>query len=230
MTPMKITGVFFLAFLGLCAGMEPAATQDAGPDYVVTYVEVAPAAGDAARSLLRKLRDAGRKDPANGGFDVLQSIDRPQHFVILEIWKDGKAQESHAQSADTKEFRDKLTPLLVAPYDERPHTGLAIGPSSSNRERALYVVTHVDFVGPKKDVGLAAIKQLGAVSAKEAGVLRYDVLQQISRPNHVTLVEIWPGKAALEAHERAEHTRKFRDELLPIGGSPYQEQLYRAMK
>ena len=73
-------------------------------------------------------------------------------------------------------------------------------------------LTHVDLIGAKKDVGLAAIKQLSIDSAQDAGILRYDVLQQSSRANHLTLVEVWRGKAALEKHEVAAHTRKFRDD------------------
>jgi quinol monooxygenase YgiN len=42
-------------------------------------------------------------------------------------------------------------------------------------------------------------------------------------------MEVWKSKAALEAHEQAAHTRKFRDELLPLGGSPFDEQFDRPM-
>jgi quinol monooxygenase YgiN len=56
------------------------------------------------------------------------------------------------------------------------------------------------------------------------------VLQQTSRPNHLTLVEAWRGRAALEAHEAAAHTRKFRDALLPMSGSLYDQRLYKAIR
>ena len=89
---------------------------------------------------------------------------------------------------------------------------------------------HVDLIGAKKDDGLAALKQLSADSAKNVGVLHYDVLQQVSRPNHLTLVEVWRGNAALEAHETAAHTRKFREVLLPMSGSLYDQRLYKAVR
>jgi quinol monooxygenase YgiN len=66
-------------------------------------------------------------------------------------------------------------------------------------------------------------------SAQDAGILRYDVLQQGSRPNHLTLVEMWRGKTDLEKHEVAAHTRKFRELLLPMSGSLYDQRLYRAI-
>jgi quinol monooxygenase YgiN len=112
---------------------------------------------------------------------------------------------------------------------KRLHSAFALGPSKPHGKRVIYVITHVDYAGAKKDLGLASIKRLAAGSVNDAGMLRYDVLEQTVKPNHLTLVEIWRGKAALEAHEQAEHTRKFRDEILPIGGSPFDEQFYRPM-
>ncbi|HZL40319.1 MAG TPA: antibiotic biosynthesis monooxygenase [Pseudolabrys sp.] len=150
--------------------------------------------------------------------------------AFLEKWQDANAQASHATAADTKSFYDKLKPLLAAPIDARAHSGYAVGPRKSAGARAVFVLTHVDLIGAKKDEGLAALKQLSADSAKDAGELRYDVLQQASRPNHLTLAEAWRGKAALEAHEAAAHTRKFRDALLPMSGSLYDQRLYKAIR
>jgi quinol monooxygenase YgiN len=62
------------------------------------------------------------------------------------------------------------------------------------------------------------------------GNLRYDVLQQGSRPNHLTLVEIWSGDKALEGHDTTPHTTKYRSDLMPMSGSPYDQRLYRALQ
>jgi quinol monooxygenase YgiN len=126
-------------------------------------------------------------------------------------------------------LRDKLKPYLAAPIDERPHTGFVVTQSKASGAGSVYVLTHVDFIGAKKDEGLAAIKQLSIDSEQDAGILRYDVLQQGSRPNHLTLVEMWRGKTDLEKHEVAAHTRKFRELLLPMSGSLYDQRLYRAI-
>ena len=219
----------------LCAAMALWLTSVAGAQaqdatYVVSYIEVVPSVRTAALPLLRALRDASRKEAGNSGFDILQRIDRAEQFAIVENWQDAKALASHAAAADTKSVYDKLTPLLAASIDARAHSGYMVGQRTSAGTRAVYVLTHVDLIGAKKDEGLAALKQLSADSAKEAGVLRYDVLQQASRPNHLTLVEAWRGKAALEAHEVAAHTRKFRNALLPMSGSLYDQRLYKAIR
>jgi len=207
----------------------PGRAQNSGAMYVITYVEIAPSARDAAHALLTKERDAARKEPGNVAYEVFQHVAQPRHILLFETWKDAQAQKDHESADATKAFRSQLAPMLIAPYDERLHTAFALGPSQPHGKRVIYVITHVDFAGAKKDAGLAAIKQLSDASVKDPGVVRYDVLEQVVKPNHLTLVEIWNGKAALEGHEQAAHTRKFRDELLPIGGSPFDESIYRPM-
>jgi quinol monooxygenase YgiN len=214
----------------LVAGIAPARAQDASKSYLVGYIEVAPSSRAVAVNMLRALRNASRKETGNRGFEVLQRIGQPEQFAILEIWSDAGAQASHAAATGTTTFYDKLKPCLAAPVDERLHTGFAVGQSKVSGAGAVYVLTHVDLIGAKKDEGLAAIRQLSIESATDTGIRRYDVLQQSSRPNHLTLVEVWRGKAALEGHEVSAHTRRFREALLPMSGSLYDQRLYRAIK
>ena len=200
--------------------------------YGVSYIEVSPAAESRAAALLRELGAASRKSEGSLRFDVLQRRERTNHFAIVEAWKDKPAFEANLAAAHRKQFRDKLQPLLISGYDERPHTGLAVGAVTAGagaRGDAVYVVTHVDVIPPKKDETIAALQQLADPSRKDAGNLRYDALQQISRPNHSTLVEIWKDQKALEAHEVAAHTTKFRELLLPMSGSLFDQRLYRAL-
>jgi len=227
MTMLRLFGVAIAA--GLIAGIASARAQDASATYVVSYIEVVPSsARTAAVSVLRALREASRKEAGNSGFEVLQRIGQSQQFAILEVWTDAKAQASHAAAAGAQ-LHDKLKPYLAAPIDERLHTGFMVGQAKVSGAGSVYVLTHVDLIGAKKDEGLAAIKQLSIDSAQDAGILRYDVLQQSSRPNHLTLVEVWRGKAALEKHEVAAHTRKFREVLLPMSGSLYDQRLYQTI-
>jgi quinol monooxygenase YgiN len=222
---MRLFGVTLAA--GLSAGIASSYAQDASTTYIVSYVEVAPSPAQAAAvSVLRALRDTSRKEAGNSSFEVLQRIGRPQQFAILEVWNEAKAQASHAAASSTAQFRDRLKPYLAAPIDERLHTGFVVGKSKVSGAGSVYVLTHVDLIGAKKDEGLAVIKQLGIDSAQDSGLIRYDILQQSSRPNHLTLVEVWRGKAAFEKHEVAAHTRKFREILLPMSGSLYDQRLY----
>ncbi len=200
--------------------------------HLVTYIEVAPGQSGTALGLLRAVRTASRKAPGSVRFETYQRRERPNHFAIIEAWQDAAAREANLAAAHTKKFRDALQALLVAGYDERPHIGLDVGPANAAadaRGATVFTVTHVDFIPPRKDDGIAALRAIADPSRQESGNLRYDILQQSSRPNHLTLVEAWRDQRALEAHEAAAHTAKFRDISTPMSGALFDQRLYRAI-
>jgi quinol monooxygenase YgiN len=209
----------------------PAPAMDSGPAYIVTYIEVAPAATAKARGLVSKLAKASRNDAGSVQFVALQRIGAPNHFALLEVWKDKDAQAAHGGAAHTKEFREQLLPLQRAPYDERPHSTWGVGPmvAAPAGGGVIYAVTHVDIVPTSKDIGLEMTKVLAEQSRKDAGNLRFDALQQNSRPNHVTLVEAWKDQKAVESHGIADHMKEFRNKFSPLSGSLYDERLYKVI-
>lgn len=202
-----------------------------GPAYIVTYIEVLPTAANHAVGLIRQLGATSRKDAGNVRFEVLQRINQPSHFAILEVWSDEPAQAAHAAAAHTKDFRAKLQPLLRAPYDERPHTALSVGAMTAGpadgAKGAIYAITHVDIIPKAKDQGVEMVKRLAEAGRKGKDNVRFEALTQSSRPNHMTVVEIWKDQNAADAHAAAEHTRQFREGLAPLSGSLYDERLYR---
>jgi quinol monooxygenase YgiN len=222
---MKCFAALAVVALAVSASSQTARADDAA--YVVAYAEAQPAQKNAARAALQQYREASAKENGAVRVEILQNIYRPQQFAVIEVWKDDKAREAHASGPVAKKLHDTLAPLQAAPYDERPHGGLAVSPFKG--ATGIYAVTHVDFVGAKKDEGIAALKTLAAASVKDKGNVRYDVLQQGNRPNHLTLVEVWHNVPALEAHEVAAHTRKFRDDALPMCGALYDQRLYKAI-
>lgn len=67
-------------------------------------------------------------------------------------------------------------------------------------------------------------------SRKDQGNICFDVVQQTTRANHFTIVEQWRNRQALEAHSANAHTKQYRDELQPSGGSPLDERVYTAIR
>jgi quinol monooxygenase YgiN len=228
---MRLAVSLLLAmFLLPIASMQTAYAQD-NAVYVVSYIDVAPAARGMATSLLRQLASASRKDEGNMRFDILQRTAPSNQFAIVAIWKDQKAYDAHLAASHTKEFREKIKPHLISAIDDRVHTGmeLAATPAGKNGRGAIVVVTHVDVPPPKKDECIAALKTLVADSRKDPGSVRFDVFQQGNRPNHFSVVEIWKSQSAYEAHITAVSTKKFRDQLTPMSGALYDERLYKAI-
>jgi quinol monooxygenase YgiN len=226
------SALVMLAALALALPLVPRAQaqQANGGYYIVTYIEVAAGSQQQASTLIKQFGETSRKETGSLRFDTLHRLGRPQHFAILEAWKDKAAADAHAGADQTKQFRDALKPLLTAPYDERPHGVLsAAAPAVSAGSRAVFVITHVDIIPPKKDEGIAATTALAEPGRKERGNLRFEVLQQASRPNHMTLVEAWRSRRAQQAHAATDAMKAYRDKLLPMSGSLYDERLYRAI-
>ena len=201
-----------------------------GNVYTVIYVEVMPTSKSDATVVLRRYREAARKEGGNLRCEVAQRIDQPHQFVILSIWKDQKAWEAHGKGAASMEMREKVAAVRNAPTDERVHIGLSVGPIDVTAPRdAVFVATHVDVIPPRKDDGVAALKRLGDESRKGDGNLRFEVVQQVNRQNHFTVVEIWKDAKTVEAHSMAAATREFRDKLASMTGALYDERMYKAI-
>jgi len=230
---IPLSVLFGLAIMS--PGLVPVAhADDVNTAYVVSYFETMPTFTGQARNLLRQFARASRKEAGNLRIEILQRVGQPDQFVILEAWTDKDAHAAHGAAEHTKQFRDKLQPLLRGPYDERPHTNLSVGPTRAAltgeaATAAIYAVTHVDIVPKEKDTGIALVKQLREIGRKDAGNLRFDALTQASRTNHMTVVEIWTDKKALEGHGMAAHKKQFREKLMPLSGSLYDERFYRVI-
>ena len=231
------------------------------PYFIVSYIEVAPASASTVAGLLKQQSAAGKKQPGNLRFEAIQRIGQSYHFVLLETWVDIDARKAHARTAQTVAFRKALQPHLYNPYDERPHVGLVAddpGKHAKATGNSVYVVTHADIIPPeqfapcKRQVsesgpcGNDLIIGLAHGSRKHAGVIRFDVLTQTNRPNHMTIVEMWNSSKEQEAHQVTTDVKNFRDALSavapgsgvpadpqfllnPLTGSLYDERLYKSI-
>jgi quinol monooxygenase YgiN len=207
--------------------------QDAGDPtvYMVTYIDVMPATRAADAGFLRQLAGASRKDAGVVRYEVFQRNAPSNQFAIIEIWKDQPSYDAHAAAAHVKTFRQQIEPHLVAPIDERPYVGLAVGPKDAGAIPAggLVAISHVDVIPPKKDDGIAALKTLADPTRKDKGNLRYDVYQQKARPNHFTVIEIWSNQKAVDDHEIVAHTKDFRKVLGSATGALYDQRWYKVL-
>lgn len=90
----------------------------------------------------------------------------------------------------------------------------------------IYVVSHVDVLPTEAAAGTKLLKQYAEESRKDKGAVRVEFYIQVSRINHFSVVEVWENRQALDAHEAAPHTKKFREQIDPMLGSPYDERLH----
>ncbi len=92
--------------------------------YVVTHVDVIPPGKDDCMAALSAMTSDTAKDPGNIAYQVLVQDSRGNHFTVLEAWSSKAALAAHAMAAHTRSFREKLTPLAGALYDERLYRAL----------------------------------------------------------------------------------------------------------
>jgi len=214
------------------APSQPAATIE-GPVYILTFFEVdAPAATKTAR-LLRQFAAVTRQEKGNGGFLALREAGRTGRFAMVEMWRDKDAADAHKPAVAA--LGEKLKAVTVAPFDTRLNSGLSvagptIGAEPDSGNLAAFVLTHVDVGPPGTNQTVELLKALAEASRKEEGNLRFDILQQAGRPNHLPIVEAWRTPTARDGHLMAQHTRDFRAKLVALQGALYDERVYRAVR
>ena len=108
---------------GLVVQKAPA-QQGRSPLYAVTHVDIIGGGSnlDDAIKLMQEYVADSQKDPGAVRIEFLQHEKRRNHFSLIEVWQSKEAFEAHIASAHTKQFREKLHPLLGSPFDERLHT------------------------------------------------------------------------------------------------------------
>jgi len=107
--------------------------------------------------------------------------------------------------------------------------GRAFAQEQSMHDR-IYVVTHVDIIPPQKVAGTKLVQQYVIDTRKDPGFVRIEAGAEISRDNHISLVEVWQNRKAFDEHVAAPHTRQFRQQIDPMLGSPYDERLHQSLE
>jgi quinol monooxygenase YgiN len=229
MTDVRMLPIVLIAFLECLAGAESqgTATAGAGPGFfAVSYVEVSPPSRREALAAFREARDASRKQDGHVGFELFEQVGRAGHFAVIEAWRDQSAFDTSRSSVGQR-LLDALQSIRVSGFDQRPYKPITVGFSSAVANGAVSVVTHVD-VAPNPRVS-DMLKRLAETSRRDSGNVRFDVFQHTMRANHFTVVETWRNQKALDDHAAAAHTKRYRDELQPLTGSPLDERVYKQL-
>ena len=224
---MRVLLPLMVLTLTVCGWVPALNAQDDSTLYVVSYVEAVPASQGQVATLLKQLADASRKEGAVR-FEVLQGITQSNQFLILEIWKDQRALETHAAAPHTRQFRGQVDPLLLAPVDERLCVATTVAPLRDGRGTA-YVVTHVDVPPGSRDATVASIRALAERSRSDPGNVRFDAVHQKDRTNHFTVIDVWSDQKSGDNHQVAPHTRAFRTQLAPMLGALYDQRWYKPL-
>ena len=92
-----------------------------GPVYVITHIDLTPNNTGAGLAVTRQYAAATLKEKSCTRFEILQQDGRPNHLTLVATWKDRKAFDAHDGAPLTKQYREKMQPLIGSPWDERLH-------------------------------------------------------------------------------------------------------------
>lgn len=231
--PILLTAACFVSSVSALA-------QSAGNAVdAVTYIDISSDWVVQGKDLLRQYRDRSQEEVGNIEFTVLEEINRPNRFVIVEGWRDETAFALHTKGANASVFNFTLGAICNSPLDTHVLQAFATAPRRHDiSSGALYLVEHIDFQGGDPAISKAAeplVKALATSSQKESGVARYDIFQQPApRTNHYQVVAAWANSEAFDAHESAPYTREFRFATtfptIPARVNLYDQRIYKALE
>lgn len=121
---------------------------------------------------------------------------------------------------------NKGTSMLVLAAALLAPVLLTSAAQNSGENQALYVVTHVDSIPNFAKEAYALLVKEAADSKSDPGFKEYDVLQEMARPNHFTLFEVWRSRKDFDTYVASSHAKAFREKLQPMLGSPFDERLH----
>jgi quinol monooxygenase YgiN len=100
----------------------PSTVGPSGPLYIITYVDLLQE-GNVAQGRDELIDYGAATSQANGSrvlsYNILQQLDRPNRFAVLEIWDSQMSYNTWQGLATTTNFVAKIKPLLGSPLDHR---------------------------------------------------------------------------------------------------------------
>jgi quinol monooxygenase YgiN len=89
--------------------------------HVLTHIDLIPPNADAGTQAVEEYVTSLPEAPGFIRSQVLQQVFRKNHLELVTVWASQEAYEADLGSAHTLAFRQKLHPLIGAPFDDRLH-------------------------------------------------------------------------------------------------------------
>ena len=78
-------------------------------------VRVKPESVEAFRAATLANARASVDEPAVARFDVVQSVDDPTRFLLVEVYRGAAGQAAHRETAHYQRWRDTVAPMMAEP-------------------------------------------------------------------------------------------------------------------
>jgi quinol monooxygenase YgiN len=123
-----------------------------------------------------------------------------------------------------------MSALLVAMPGQQTSTSAPPKPGDggASGDSRFYAVAYIEAMASSTGKAIALLKQYRNASAQQDGFVSIDVFEQIGRPGHFALFEVWRDPKAFEARD-ATVQKQLRDALQPIRVSDYDQRPYKTI-
>lgn len=89
--------------------------------YVVTHVDLMPPFAEDGGKLVKAFVLDARKDAGVVRYEAFIEPARLNHITLVSVWQSQAAFDKHLTLPHTRQFREKIQPMLGGPLDERLH-------------------------------------------------------------------------------------------------------------
>jgi (4S)-4-hydroxy-5-phosphonooxypentane-2,3-dione isomerase len=96
---------------------------------VHVHVEVKPEYVEAFRTATLANAKASVKESGIARFDVVQQIDDPTRFVLVEVYRNEQAPAQHKETAHYAKWRDTVAPMMTQPRSSEKFASVFPGDS-----------------------------------------------------------------------------------------------------
>ena len=94
---------------------------------VLVHVHVKPDGVESFRAASERNAAASRQEPGVARFDVLQSAEDPNRFILYEAYRTPEAVAAHKETAHYLAWRDAVAPLMAEPRRGEKYAGVSLG-------------------------------------------------------------------------------------------------------
>ena len=88
------------------------------PVYVAAHVDVTVEHTAQALAAIRTYVATARCEPGAVRIEAMEEL-RPNHFDLIEVWRDEAAYQAHAAGPTAIRFHDVIAPWPESPFEER---------------------------------------------------------------------------------------------------------------
>lgn len=96
---------------------------------VHVHVHVKPEGLDAFRGATLENASRSREEPGVVRFDVVQDLQDPTRFVLVEVYRGEAGAAAHKETAHYRTWRDAVAPLMAEPRTSRKFAALSPEPA-----------------------------------------------------------------------------------------------------